>query len=69
MSKFYMTLGRGQPLYPGYFICEADNESHASKLTYETLDGRWCNTYLTLDDVHPMDRIYRGTITEQGIGE
>ena len=64
-----MTLGSGQPYYPGYFICEAEDEGYARRLTSKALNNRWCSTYEIFEELHPMDRIYRGTITENGIGE
>ena len=63
--KFYMTLGDGQPYYPGYFICYADDEYEASIMTSNALNGRWCGTYYSLDKLHPDDRILRGTITNE----
>jgi hypothetical protein len=65
ISKYYMTLGSGQPYYPGYFECEAENEQTARLMTSHALKGRWCGTHRSLDEVHPLDRIFRGTI---GIG-
>jgi len=64
MKNFYMTLGSGQPYYPGYFICEAENESKARELTSKTLNNQWCGTYYSLEEVYPNDRVYRGTIKE-----
>jgi hypothetical protein len=66
-KKFYMTLGSGQPHYPGYFIAIAANEYSARLLTSNALNERWCSTYEEFDEIHPMDRIYRGEITENGI--
>lgn len=63
--KFYMTLGSGQPYYPGYFTCIADNELEARQLTHQLLDGRWCGTYDSFDKVHELDRIPRGIITKE----
>jgi hypothetical protein len=63
--KFYMTLGSGQPYYPGYFVCIADNELEARQLTSAVLNSRWCGTYDALDKVHPMDRLQRGYITKE----
>jgi hypothetical protein len=63
--KFYMTLGDGQPYYPGYFVCIADDENEARQLTSDCLDNRWCGTYESLSQVHPMDRLQRGYITKE----
>ncbi|MCX5637111.1 MAG: hypothetical protein NTX52_05395 [Planctomycetota bacterium] len=63
--KFYMTLGSGQPYYPGYFVCIADNENEARQLTSEALNNRWCGTYDTLDQIHPNNRIQWGYITKE----
>jgi hypothetical protein len=63
--KFYMTLGDGQPYYPGYFVCIADNELEARQLTSDCLNNRWCGTYDSLDKVHPLDRLQRGYITKE----
>jgi hypothetical protein len=63
---FYMTLGSGQQYYPGYFECEAESEAGARMMTHRALNGRWCGTYESLEDLHPLDRIYRGTIDEYG---
>ena len=62
METFYMTLGEGQPYYPGYFKCIAKDEYDARELTYDALEGRWCGTYDALIKVHASDRIYRGYI-------
>ena len=67
--KFYMTLGQGQPYYPGYFVCEANDEYEAMRMTAKALNGRWCSTHDRLETVHHLDRIYRGVITEEGINE
>jgi len=67
MATFYMTLGSGQPHFPGYFTCEADTEVGARMMTHRALNGRWCSTYDSLDSVHPMDKIFRGTIDELGV--
>ena len=66
-KKFYMTLGVDQPHYPGYFIAIAKNEDEARLSTSDWLNGRWCGTYRTFEEVHPKDRIFRGTITADGI--
>jgi hypothetical protein len=63
--KFYMTLGSGQPHYPGYFVCIADNELEARQLTSHCLNNRWCSTYHNFSDVNKMDRIQRGYITKE----
>lgn len=65
-AKYYMTLGSGQPHYPGYFVCEAESEVGARMMTNRALNGRWCGTYESLDQVHPNDRVCRGTIDELG---
>ena len=62
METFYMTLAVGQPYYPGYFECIAEDEYDARELTHDALDGRWCSTYYALIEVHPLDRIYCGYI-------
>ena len=67
MNTYYMTLGSGQPFYPGYFECIARDENEARHLTSEVLKGRWCSTYLALREVHPQDRIYRGYIKLDGL--
>jgi hypothetical protein len=67
MDTYYMTLGSGQPYYPGYFECIAHNENEARHLTSEVLKGRWCGTYLSLREVNPKDRIYRGYINADGL--
>jgi hypothetical protein len=63
--KFYMTLGSGQPHYPGYFVCIADNELEARQLTSDVLNNRWCGTYHNFSDLHKLDRIQRGYITKE----
>jgi hypothetical protein len=63
--KFYMTLGSGQPHYPGYFVCIANDEAEARKLTSIVLNNRWCGTYHNFSDLHKLDRIQRGYITEK----
>lgn len=65
--NYYMTLGSGQPHYPGYFICEAESKVSARMMTHRALNGKWCGIYESLDQVHPDDRIYRGTIDEFGV--
>ena len=67
MNLFYMTVGSGQPYYPGYFVAHAVNENDARQMTYKALNGRWCSTYDSLDKVHPLDRIYRGDIYKDGM--
>lgn len=66
-KKFYMTLGADQPHYPGYFIAIAKDEAEARLNTSNFLNGRWCGTYRTFEEVHPIERIFRGTITADGI--
>jgi hypothetical protein len=69
MTTFYMTLGSGQPYYPGYFLCIAEDENIARIQTSHALNGRWCSTYESLEDVHPYNRIYRGYIDINGVHE
>lgn len=57
-----MTLGNGQPGFPGYYVCFAENESEARMKTNKELNGRWCGMYECLEDIHPFDRIYLGDI-------
>lgn len=64
-----MTLGSGQPYFPGYFVCSAKDEIEARGLTSKALNNRWCGTHRTIDEVHRLDRIYRGYIDENGIHE
>ena len=66
--EFFCTFGHGQTHYPGYAVVRAEGEDVAQaenearrKISEET-NGRWCGTYRSLDDVHPMDRILRFTI-------
>ena len=66
-KQFYMTLGSGQPYYPGYFIAYARDEAEARFLTSKALNNRWCSTYEKFEDIHPLDRIYRGGILESGL--
>lgn len=63
---FYMTLGIGQPYYPGYFEVDTENENQARAVTAKALNRRWCGTYEKLEDVHPWNKICRGEITLGG---
>jgi hypothetical protein len=63
--KFYMTLGSGQPYYPGYFVCIADDELEARRLVSRYLNNRGCSIYDNLSKVHPADSIQRGYITKE----
>ena len=63
--KFYITPGSGQPYYPGYFVCIADDVIMACNLATTVLNSRWCGIYESLDKIHPFDRIQRGYITKQ----
>ena len=67
MKEFYITLRCGQPYYPGYFIVHAENELSARAMAFKHLNGKWCSTYEKMEDVHPLDRIYRGDIYERSL--
>ena len=67
MNQYFMTLGSGQPYYPGYFIAYARDENEARFLTSKALNNLWCGTYEKFEDLHPFDRIYRGDILESGL--
>lgn len=67
MKKYYITLGSGHPYYPGYFESIGSDENEARHWAFIYLDNRYCTSYTSLDDIHPLDRIYRGTLTEAGI--
>lgn len=63
--KFFITSASNMPLGAGYVEIEADDRDHARHLAFTHMpDGRWSFDYKALDDVHPMDRVCRGYITE-----
>lgn len=63
MKTYFVTLGFGQPFSPGYFEVKAETENEARVIANERLDRRWCGIYFSLDEVHELDRVYRGTLT------
>jgi len=62
---FYATFGTGQPGFPGYLevAIEASSEQEAElfarRRLHETVK-RWCGLYRSLDDLHELDRVFRG---------
>jgi hypothetical protein len=67
METFYITLGSGQPFFPGFFAVIARNHNEASKLAEKFLNGHWCGLYESRDQLHELDNVYRGTIDFDGI--
>ena len=67
MTSHYVTLGSGQPYYPGYFECRTDDKSTARDMANKALNGRWCSIYETLEDIHQADENYRGYIDVGGL--
>lgn len=63
MKTYFVTLGCGQPFSPGYFEIEAETEIEAREIAFERLKNRYCGLYFQLEDIHELDRIYRGTLT------
>ena len=63
---YYATFGSGQPGYPGYLIAvvkaasEADAWALARQRVREATDNKYCGFYGSLEEVHVLDRIYRG---------
>ena len=63
---FYATFGHGQPSFPGYLrvhvtaATEEEAENEARRRVSEATNNRWCGLYKSLDDVHPLDRVFRG---------
>jgi len=62
MNTYYITVAEDQPHGPGYFTVNAEDEWQARELTHKALNGRWRSTYDRFEDVHPLDRIFRGNI-------
>lgn len=68
MHTFYATFGSGQPNFPGYLEVEVQEgdkekaETIARKRVQRATDGRWSMMYNSLDEVHEMDRVFRGKV-------
>ena len=61
-TRFYATFGSGQPFFPGYMVIPTPDEGIARRAINAFVNGRWCGTYESLSQVHPLDRYYRGTL-------
>jgi hypothetical protein len=67
LFTFYATFGSGQPGYPGYLQIDVDEQDEqaamleARRRVSEETGGRWCGMYRSMEQMHPDDRIFRGT--------
>lgn len=60
MKTYYVTISANMPMGCGYWEINAPNEGEARRLAFQHCpEGRWSLMYLTLEDIHPLDRMRR----------
>lgn len=62
LNEFYVTIGTGQPYFPGYFAIHTSDVCTARLLARQFLNNRYCTVYKCFESLHELDSIKRGDI-------
>ena len=64
---FYATIAANMDPGSGYYEVHADDYEEALKLTFAARGDKWCFLYMSLEDMHELDRTKLGEIHAPGV--